>query len=227
MSRFKVAYLANTSDEKVTTGESVTSSISRATKYFEDAGTGSEQLELFWYNGARYGRVDIMEWAHRQGYARVRNNAQFQWRWRDVGKQVCIRAAKYGQLASLQWLRQNNCCWDDDTAYAAAAGGHFPVLQLAIDNGCDCWDAGDTCSAAAAGGQLSILQWLIEIGYPWDEGTCCSAAEGGHLSVLQWATENGCPWWGSDFDDSCTVVYEAVEEAAIQMCSIMQYIMLG
>ena len=93
--------------------------------------------------------------------------------------------------------------------------------------GCDCWDAGDTCSAAAAGGQLSILQWLIEIGYPWDEGTCCSAAEGGHLSVLQWATENGCPWWGSDFDDSCTVVYEAVEEAAIQMCSIMQYIMLG
>ena len=135
LSRFKVAYLANTSDEKVTTGESVTSSISRATKYFEDAGTGSEQLELFWYNGARYGRVDIMEWAHRQGYARVRNNEQFQWRWRDVGKQVCIRAAKYGQLASLQWLRQNNCCWDDDTAYAAAAGGHFPVLQLAIDNG--------------------------------------------------------------------------------------------
>lgn len=63
-SRFKIAYPTNaTSDETVTSGESVTSSISCAEKYFEDAGTDSEQLEFFWYNATRYGRLDVMEWA--------------------------------------------------------------------------------------------------------------------------------------------------------------------
>jgi len=42
-SQFKIAYLANVSDEMNTSGESVTSSISRAEKYFEDAGN-TEQL---------------------------------------------------------------------------------------------------------------------------------------------------------------------------------------
>ena len=63
--------LANVGDEMINTGESCTSSISRAKAYFEDAGTDSEQLIFFWYNIVRYGRVDVMEWAHRQGYARV------------------------------------------------------------------------------------------------------------------------------------------------------------
>jgi hypothetical protein len=90
-SRFKVTFLANASDEKITTGESIISSISRATKYFEDAGTGPKELELFWYNGARYGRVDVMEWANRQGHAWVWTNKRL--RWSNVDKQVCIRAA--------------------------------------------------------------------------------------------------------------------------------------
>ena len=62
-SRFKIAYPTNASDETVTSGECVTSSISCAEKYFEDAGTDSEQLEFFWYNATRYGRLDVMEWA--------------------------------------------------------------------------------------------------------------------------------------------------------------------
>jgi len=98
-SRFKIAYLANVSNEKLTTDESVTSSISCAEKYFEDAGTGSGHLIFCWYNLARYGRVDIMEWARRQGYARVRNEQLY------VSTEVSRRAAKYGQLAGLQWLQ--------------------------------------------------------------------------------------------------------------------------
>ena len=47
--------------KKITTGESVTSSVSCARKYFEDEGTGYDQLEFFWFNAARYGRVDVME----------------------------------------------------------------------------------------------------------------------------------------------------------------------
>jgi len=72
-SKFKSAYLANVSDQKITSGESVTSSILRAEKYFENAGTDTEQLRLFWLNVARYGRVDVMGWAHEQGYSRVWN----------------------------------------------------------------------------------------------------------------------------------------------------------
>ena len=70
-SRFKTAYLANVSDDMCTSGESVTSSISRAEKYFEDAGTNVVQLEIFWYNVARYGCVDVMALAHHAGYSRV------------------------------------------------------------------------------------------------------------------------------------------------------------
>ena len=58
----------------ITTGESVTSSVSCAKEYFQDEGTGAEQLQFFWYNAARYGRRDVMEWAHGQGYSAVWND---------------------------------------------------------------------------------------------------------------------------------------------------------
>jgi len=188
-SRFKIAYLANDSDEMITTAESVTSSISRAEKYFEDAGTDYEQLRFFWCNVARYGRVDVMEWAHQQGYSRVWSE---QFHGRIVGYQVCMKAAECGQLATLQWLRQNGCSWDIETSSVAAKGGHLSVLQWARANGCE-WDS-QTCSSAALGGHLSVLQWVRENECPWNEMTCSNAAGGGHIPILQWARENGCAW---------------------------------
>lgn len=68
-SRFKIAYLAHVSDDLVTTGDSVTSSMSRAKKYLEDAGTEIEKIALFWHSAARYGRLEVMEWAHQNGYS--------------------------------------------------------------------------------------------------------------------------------------------------------------
>lgn len=56
---------------KITTGEKVTSSISCARKYFEDEGAGEDQVRFFWYSAARHGRVEIMRWAHRQGYTSI------------------------------------------------------------------------------------------------------------------------------------------------------------
>ena len=149
-------YLANVSgNKKFTSGESVTSSISRSEKYFEDAGTDSEEQHiLFWYSvSTRYGRVDVMEWAHTQGHSRVWN-ARF--RGGNTGHQVCTRAAEYGQLAGLQWLRQNGCSWNSETSSGAAKGGHLSVLQWVRENGCE-WDR-YTCSAAAGGGHLTVLQ---------------------------------------------------------------------
>mmetsp|Transcript_11275 Transcript_11275/g.16903 ORF Transcript_11275/g.16903 Transcript_11275/m.16903 type:complete len:82 (+) Transcript_11275:257-502(+) len=48
-------------NRKIGSTESATSSISCAQQYFEDAGTGE----------ARYDRIDVMIWAHQQGYSQV------------------------------------------------------------------------------------------------------------------------------------------------------------
>ncbi len=53
--------------KKVTSMESVTSSISCAMKYFEDEGADTEQLQFFWFNAARYGHVEVRGWAHQHG----------------------------------------------------------------------------------------------------------------------------------------------------------------
>ena len=57
--------------KKITTGESVISSISCAKKFFQNEGTDTKELEFFWYNAARYGRVEVMVWAYWKGYSAV------------------------------------------------------------------------------------------------------------------------------------------------------------
>ena len=75
---------------------------------------------------------------------------------------------------------------------AAAASGQLKCLQWARENDCD-WDE-ETCSAAAREGHLECLQWAHQNNCPWSEKTSEGAAEYGHLECLQWAIENGCPW---------------------------------
>ena len=191
------SYLASVSDKKITKGESITSTISCAQQYFEDVGTGTDQLVFFWFNAARYGRVEVMEWAHQQGYSRI---------WKDVEVDVyniCREAAEYGQLDALKWLKANGCGWNSYTCHVAAAGGHLSCLQWARDNGCD-WDSW-TCFHAAAGGHLSVLKWARENGCESYSGTCTAAAGSGHLSILQWARENGCDWdiWTFNAAEHC------------------------
>jgi len=164
--RFKSAYLDNVGDKKITSGASYTSSISCAQKYLEETrnATSKRRIARFWYNTARFGCVEVMAWAHRQGYSRVWTKVK-KLPGRSFGMITCSKAAKYGQLDALQWLRQNHCQWDRTTCEAAASNGHLSVLQWARENGCE-----------------------------WDSRTCAAAARNGHLSVLQWARENGCVW---------------------------------
>jgi hypothetical protein len=105
---------------------------------------------------------------------------------------LCELAAEQGQQAAVQWLRANGCEWDERACYAAAHGGHLALLQWLRSEGCP-WDR-RTCSNAAHGGHLEVLQWARANGCPWDESTCTDAAFGGRLDVLQWARANGCPW---------------------------------
>jgi hypothetical protein len=184
---------------KITTAESVTYSIECAQKYFEDEGTGISQLRFFWYNASRYGRVEVMEWAHQQGYSAVWNQQCDPWS--SLGSRTCEKAAKYGQLYVLQWLRRYGCAWNSDTCSAAALIGHLPILQWLRENGCD-WNE-MTCCNAARYGHLTCLQWARENGCDWNSHTCAAAADNGHLTCLQWARENGCDW------DRDTCIYAA------------------
>ena len=178
------------SDKKVTSMKCVTYSISCAEKYFEDEGTGYEQLKLFWRSAARYGRLEIMRWAHQQGYARVWSQIDESY----AADNAVVTAAKYGQLDILKWLRENGCCpWYAEICAAAASGGHLSILQWLRENGCPP-KAYACCSAAASGGHISTLQWLRENGCPWNADTCAAAARGGHISCIQWLRENGCDW---------------------------------
>jgi len=177
----------NSHCKKITTGESVTSSVSCVQKYFEDVGTGKKQLEFFWTNAIRYGRVNVMQWAHQQNFM---ENTRILVTWMNPFRTgACTTAAKYGQLLTLQWLKANGYAWNFVTSIGAPHGGHPRILERARCDG--------TCepfNIAAIHGHLNILQWLRENGCDWNENTCATAAKYGHLHILQWARENGCPW---------------------------------
>ena len=101
--RFKTVYLNNVSDEKITSAETYISSIQCAEKYLRGAGSNTQKIAIFWYNVTRYGRLEVMEWAHQRGHTRI-------WGERmpgDItyGADICRRAARYGQLDALQTLR--------------------------------------------------------------------------------------------------------------------------
>lgn len=106
-------------------------------------------------------------------------------------KQWHLAAARAacGDLQGLQWLHSSGCAWDVRVCSAAAHSGDLALLQWARQQSPPCAWNKSTCSAAAAGGQLAVLQWVRQQRppCPWDEECCSSAAKAGHLSLLQWA----------------------------------------
>jgi len=212
-------YLATVSnDEKITSGESITLTISCAKKYFDDMnipdGTRMQTMEkqewdkereleqklaFFWSNAAKYGRLEVMEWGFQQGYSHVwkywlETRDWDEWYDEDDDVSPYANAVKYGQLDALKWLKERGCPFPSCNLICklAAESGHLPILQWLRETGTP-WDA-DTCSSAAKKGHFSILKWARENGCPWDKYTCQAAAIHVHLSILKWARENGCPW---------------------------------
>jgi hypothetical protein len=86
--------------------------------------------------------------------------------------QFCTLAARYGRLATLQWLVQ------DDRAAR-------PVSFMLMTS---------VCKEAAKYGQLDCLRYLHERGWSWNATTCRAAAEHDQLACLRYAHENNCPW---------------------------------
>ena len=233
----------------VTTMKSVVSSPSCVEMYLIDSEgeDGSDaKLHSVLKAAARYGRINILEWAFKSKYS------YYAWYYEDTFisavvhgqlealkwlhehgcslddgceygygceyvKGACSGAAHGGHLEILQWLRANDFPWNSRTCEEAAKGGFLEVLKWARINNCP-WHAG-TCEAAASGGNLEILQWLRENNCPWNAWTCEEAAKGGYLEVLKWARTNGCSWnaW-TCFAAACGGQLEVIKWARTNGC---------
>jgi hypothetical protein len=90
------------------------------------------------------------------------------------GADICVLAARSGNLKALQWARAHGARWDARVCTAAARGGHLHLLQWARAHGAR-WT--HMCgTAAAAGGHLEVLEWAANSGAPVDDFEVVRAA---------------------------------------------------
>jgi len=123
---------------------------------------------------------------------------------------VCERAAWYGKLDVLNWLKSKG--WFDPNRIGtgmrvAARKGNILILEWLMENGCHLDK--NAFSDAAEGGHLDVLEFLKEKNCPLDPEDCMSgAARGGKLEIIHWLLRNGCSF---DDVDKWTLFYAAGE----------------
>ncbi|KAF8062665.1 LEC14B protein [Scenedesmus sp. PABB004] len=138
----------------------------------------------------------------------------------DGLKQLCKLAtarAACGDVAGLAWLHGAGCAMDWGVGREAARAGQIAVLEWARDQGL-CLHF--VCEAAAKGGQRAVLRWaraqtppvpwagalrwLRANGCPWERDWCESAAaDNGHEAMTAWirAQPAAPDGWDSDEDE--------------------------
>jgi len=110
----------------------------------------------------------------------------------DWGSRACANAAANGHLHCLQYLHEHNCPWDRDTTTLASAHGHLSCLEYAHKNGCPM--PYKPYVRVVNHGHLDCLKYLHASGFSWDKFSCAFAAENGHLQCLQYLHIHGCRW---------------------------------
>ena len=107
---------------------------------------------------------------------------------------ACTRAARYGHLEILKYLREEaKAPWDSSTAIWAAANGHLHILEYLVERKFDQHSEGE-CVWAAKNGHLDCLVYLRETAKaPWDEYAVREAHENNHPECLQYLLDNNCP----------------------------------
>lgn len=133
---------------------------------------------------------------------------------KKLGKgQVCLYAAKHGDLEMLKWANEiglftvncvrcrkgstgrvlwtNNCCnvLSSSVFEFAAERGHIHVLSWLLENGCAVEDGSSYW--ATMWGELDILKWLHQRNIPFCEGICNIAYDRAHYHILHWLFVNG------------------------------------
>lgn len=109
-----------------------------------------------------------------------------------IDTQIC-RAAKLGDVNTLQTFVKHKCHWNHSAYVAAVTHGHLYCLQFMFNSGHSFAHMNvDVCKAAASSGQLACLQYLHDKGFPWNEDTIRGAVNNEHVDCLMFALENGC-----------------------------------
>ena len=112
-------------------------------------------------------------------------------------------AAFSGQVEILDWLVETQAqALDDSCVWAAARGGHLPLLQELVKRGQTLVES--ISSAAVASGNLKLVQWVHAQGRGDLKEAVNQAVEEGHLHIVQWLLQN---------DYSPIVSVSAVENA--------------
>jgi len=125
--------------------------------------------------------------AAREGYIGL---VEAMWPYKDqYAEQICATAALYGHIDIVTRMLYPYSMWASVPA-AAAAGGHWYILEMAIMR--ECITDSRTPAMAAKRGALDMIRWLREVGCPLDELTCEYAAVNGHTVVLRYLFGVGC-----------------------------------
>jgi hypothetical protein len=131
-----------------------------------------------------------------------------------------VPGAQHGATQLCQWLHDAGCAWGPATCTRAASFGQLETLRFMRENACD-WNADDVCLAAAsfsdehARSTVQLLQYLLDEGALvgaelLTRALSCAGAESG-LAAVQWLRQHGAEWpavlqdclYGEQWDDEC------------------------
>lgn len=115
-------------------------------------------------------------------------------------------AISIGNINTIQWLREHNIDFNQESGIYAVKNGKLEILKLLNDN--DYIDKRlisyyntykktasiDICNIAAKYGYISILEYAYYNNYYWNEDTCTEASAHGHLDCLKFLHDHGCKW---------------------------------
>jgi len=111
-----------------------------------------------------------------------------------IGTMACERAAKYGHLEVLKYLREEvKAPWDSSTAVCAAQSGHLHILEYLVERKYDKYSV-HACEFAAMNGHLDCLKYLHESAKaPWDSRAVREAHKKNQPECVQYLLDNNCP----------------------------------
>eukprot|EP00953_Heterococcus_sp_UTEX-ZZ885_P021737 12108-Heterococcus_DN1.PRE.5 len=148
------------------------------------------------------GSIEVVDWLRQQQGIRI-NGRVLSW------------AAGAGQTALCQHLLSKGCEMEAYACFEAARFGQIGTLRWLREQGCP-WNVSEVCTGAACGGYLDIFDYVIEQGEVLDAELSTDALNwtGVHnrLQAAQWLRQHGAQWpavlrqtvefctmqWGSD-----------------------------
>jgi hypothetical protein len=163
---------------------------------------------------ARRGKLELLRWVIEQGcpfdkYAILTSAASSgnieTTAWVKQLPKVVINdypmtaAAGQGHTAMSEYLRTEQCPWDEQACEFAAERCHLNTLRWLHENGCP-WHTDEMCRAAAAGGSIDVILYLqAQLGSASFDAAALDnmlhiAASHSKLETAVWLRQQGVQW---------------------------------